>query len=1154
MSVFQNLLGGLGRFFQTAFNPLSLLIGGASLLFATLFNSNSNNQPNSVLQNSLATPPQPPPPPPVQPTSTSFGGPKDQLIPYLTGIGNADGRYQPDTRIYGTYKVSPVKAARVITEISGQDQYLMALFSLGYGPLDISEIKIGDKSIDEYEDVQYEVREGTTSDDPITIYTQDVEETNIGVQLLYNQAITRTAGQIADRLSIDVMFPNGLYFDDSGTNTRNTAVVSIQVHYRQAGSSDPWVLAGTIGAIDATGSVVRRGLSWAVDRDLYEVRLTRQTLDSTVDYIVDASWWSILRAFDSNTQPIVQRKDRDGNAIGTAYIAVRIKASDQLNGDLDNLTCIAKSKLAVWNGSSWDAPAITNNPAWIFADMLTGTWCKRAISKSKLDTTQLEAWADFCDDKGFTFNFVYDTKTTVLEALKQVTSVGRASPGKGANGKWTVVIDDEKSTPVTFFSPTNSKEFEGQIKWIDQPEALNVRFVNPDAEWQTDERVVYDDGYDSSSANIRETISLLGVTDSDQAWKLGRYYLAQARLRRERYYITTDFENLKCRRGDLVYFNHDVPQFGVASCRIKSLVINGSGDITGIVLTDKVPATLGAMYDVSIRMSNGSTINRIALGDGTNMDTLPFTVAIPVATSPKPAAGDLVLFGGYISCLVENIEYLDELSARITLIDYVPGLYTADSGTIPEHDPQITIQPEIVTTIAKPVVVAVRSDELVLFRDTDGALRTRVQVTIQPVASNVTFHQYQFRINGAGAYGATYNVPAQGGVIYIDGVQDGSTVDIRIRNVSNLGVLSEWTEITGHYVIGKTTPPPDVPFLARQSDYIVWKYNEALLGVPVPKDFAGFRLKIATGGTANWNNATLIDNLTTGTQIPVSSLPAGEYTFLVKAVDVANNESVNAATLRANFGSPIINNVLYTEDQHPTFPGTITNGTVDGGELLADETGGVFWTNDSAPFWTSDESSLFWSTTYEMMTYGFTFTPPSGLSGDMQFSLDYDIQGDNFAVEYRTQGQSLFWNTYPGADDEPFWTGDSDPFWDADGPYTLFPGAIDIARESVDIKVATPSSQWIRGIISQLTAVLDVPDVKENLNSILISSAGTRLPITQSYRAITAVNLTINNSALYPDAFVSHVIDMNVAGPLIKIFDLNGDPVDGIVSAVIQGY
>ncbi len=57
------------------------------------------------------------------------------------------------------------------------------LFLPGYGPLDISQIRIGDTAIEDYEDVEWELRSGFPDDAPTRLYPGSVAETELNIQL-----------------------------------------------------------------------------------------------------------------------------------------------------------------------------------------------------------------------------------------------------------------------------------------------------------------------------------------------------------------------------------------------------------------------------------------------------------------------------------------------------------------------------------------------------------------------------------------------------------------------------------------------------------------------------------------------------------------------------------------------------------------------------------------------------------------------------------------------------------------------------------------------------------------------------------------------------------------------------------------------------------
>src|SRR5690606_7281763 len=122
------------------------------------------------------------------------------------------------------------------------------------------------------------------------------------------------------------------------------------------------------------------------------------------------------------------------------------------------------------------------------------------------------------------------------------------------------------------------------------PHALRVQFIDPTT-WEDSEIIVYDDGYSAANATLYESLRLVGVTSHEQAWKLGRFHLAQARLRPETFTFDAYIDTIIAQRGDAIAINNDAFLNGLAAGRIKAtnsgnLLTNSdfeAGDKTGWV-------------------------------------------------------------------------------------------------------------------------------------------------------------------------------------------------------------------------------------------------------------------------------------------------------------------------------------------------------------------------------------------------------------------------------------------------------------------------------------------------------------------------------------------------------------------------------------------
>lgn len=629
----------------------------------------------------------------------------------LTGSSNQLAPYAPIPRVYGRYRSFPPLAATPYTETVGSTQYLRLLFCCGYGPLALSEMKIGATPLEQFHGVELEVRYGYPDDAPITLIPDDIVEDALSIPLTqaggYQQ---RTSRPNARELSVDVTFPGGLGFLGETGTTVTTRIVDITVEYRRVGDPDwivvddtpavaasylfdpngadnalvitaatggergnrigVWFLMGdALSAVlidvyvvqvtvvegvttanelkaileeasvglytvalapgnDGTGAValgsnffaqlaggldyvpslpahdaqiksVTFPVRWKVhDPDAtYEVRLKRLTDDNPQTTVRDLSYWTTLRTIQTGS-PVAKP--------GLCLVALRIRATDQLTGTVDQFNLLAESILPDWNGETWLARP-TSNPASIYRNILQGSANARPLPDSRVDLTRLAAFHDSCTAQGWRFNANIDYRSTVYELSRDVLAAGRASLHQ-QDGKFTVVEDLPQTLAKQLITPRNSWGFRGTRVFSDLPHALKVRFVNPEKDWQQDERIVYADGYSETNASQFEALELIGITDPELAWKLARYHLAVAMLRPETYEVNMDVEHLVCSRGDLVLVQHDVPLFGLITGRIKGVATDSYGRATALTLDEPCVMQAGDRYGVRVRLQDNTYV------------------------------------------------------------------------------------------------------------------------------------------------------------------------------------------------------------------------------------------------------------------------------------------------------------------------------------------------------------------------------------------------------------------------------------------------------------------------------------------------------------------------------------------------------------------
>jgi hypothetical protein len=207
---------------------------------------------------------------------------------------------------------------------------------------------------------------------------------------------------------------------------------------------------------------------------------------------------------------------------GIAKIAFRIKASEQLNAAVDTLNCVVTSLLSepsevrsdqgfqldldafqadafqVEGGTTWSVNP-TSNPASIYLDVLRGPANARPIADTRIDWDAWLRWFDEAKRQAWSFNAVYDFRSTLWQVPKDVSAAGRATPHM-RDGLFSVLQDLPQTTPVQHLTPRNSWGFSAAKAFVDLPHGLKVRFIDPSSDWQSNERLVFRDGFDESNA------------------------------------------------------------------------------------------------------------------------------------------------------------------------------------------------------------------------------------------------------------------------------------------------------------------------------------------------------------------------------------------------------------------------------------------------------------------------------------------------------------------------------------------------------------------------------------------------------------------------------------------------------------------------------
>ena len=645
----------------------------------------------------------------------------------------------------------------------------------------------------------------------------------------------------------------------------------------------------SIGA--ATSATIRRGYRFKMNNaGTWDVKIVRTTEDHdpAVDNIYDTIYCTALRSVNGNRHAV--------NMSGLCLVELRVKASEQFNGQLDDFTVLATSvcKDYVISSETWTERP-TANPAALYRYLLQGAFNKRPREDAEIDLAGLATWYEYCVGEGFGFNLYCDYQTSLFEMLINIAAAGRSSPTY-KDGKYSVVTDSAQTTPIQHFTERNSWGFSSSKTFYESPHAFRITMADEAQDYFTEEAFVYDDGYNSTNATLFEELKLIGCTNYDQAWKHGRFHLAQLRLRPETMKINVDIENLVCTRGDLVRVTHDVPMWGLGTGRIKSLNTSGN-NITGVTIDEQCSMNNNNNYAVRIRLSDGnSSYHNITTVAGNQTS---FNFITPVASNNNNISiGDLLLFGEAsdesVECLVKNIRPTSDLCAEIELMDYSPAVYTSWNNNIPAYDTHINTPPSDIA----PVISSVRSDERVMIRR-GNIWSPRILVNFKPRASdrlaNISYMEGNFKVAYSKASWLTVGViPKDAGSVYVDNVEQGVTYWLRFRYIYRDGHAGPWCSTYSHEVVGKSGYPSDASFDDPNCEFTSNRIKFAMLPM-TDFDFDFFEIRTDT----DFGDEDGLIIRTKSTVYIYSGILAINQTYYLKACDTSGIYSLNYDSITA---------------------------------------------------------------------------------------------------------------------------------------------------------------------------------------------------------------------------------------------------------------
>jgi hypothetical protein len=299
----------------------------------------------------------------------------------------------------------------------------------------------------------------------------------------------------------------------------------------------------------------------------WDIRIVRTTADSTSQLLQNDLYWDTYAMLTD-----AQIRYRNSAIIGVAIDASQFSSIPSRTYEVlgmiiqvpTNYDPTSRTYSGVWNGTF--KVAYSNNPAWIFYDLVTNTryGIGNFISGAQIDKFALYSIAQWCDglvpdgrggyEPRWVCNAVINDRQEAFDLLQSMASVFR-----GAH-YWTggqlVTIADKPTDPVGIY--TNANVINGTFDY--QGSDLRARHTQVAVTWNDpanlgQPRVSLVDDQDAISRYGLNRLDLTGVgcTTEQQAIRIGKWALYTENNELETVKFSVGLDGAWCRPGDVIH-------------------------------------------------------------------------------------------------------------------------------------------------------------------------------------------------------------------------------------------------------------------------------------------------------------------------------------------------------------------------------------------------------------------------------------------------------------------------------------------------------------------------------------------------------------------------------------------------------------------------
>lgn len=1069
----------------------------------------------------------------------------------ISGTKNNFSPYSRIPLVLGKIRYSPHFLATPYTYLSSNNQHVRYLYGV-VGHNKVTDLRIGSTAIENFPDITYHVYENWDGRS-FKFFSNAFYEESVALSIKQSSgSIVRTTADNTKETYLQFTYPQGLIRYDK---KQRSYWVNVQYEIKifLAGESNPIKIINiTHGA--QTPTLQRRGETIAHDTPgRFDISIRRITGDADSSNVTEPTFssgeWTTIRSVKLEKPINYERL----NGCPLTIIEVDARASERLSGNIDELNAIFESYVPVYkkDEGEWVNEPSSNISGIALMLATTPVIDGETMNMDDFNLSDFASFQDWNDKYGWHYCSVITSATTCGQLWDDVLSGGRAIKTI-RNGKITVAWDDPDKLSVTTFGARNSSGF--IIKRTFQTQeihGLRYKFINEDADYQEDERLVYADGYDADNATNIVDAEQSGCLRSDIIWKHGRLRLAEIIHRNLSCEFDVDFSFMAVQQFERFAANQPVGMWGITQARAIGLTVNENTKlVTHIEIDDFVTVQRGRMYGAVWQADHGLSVH-YAIEPSATESTRFLKLAIPISEDKAPVFDALLNFGesGKESKDLVAVGILPSsgTTAKIIAHAHAPEIYQALEGDIPPFESSVTIPDRwLVNAPNKPIIRSIITDErALLLQGTTIIPRIIVNYSVDD-KPGVSIERVVAvsRLVGQSEWTYSSTTSLENNFVIISGVLELENYELRIYAVSTDGTGSPLTPIFTTQVIGRTTPPPPPVSIHIDGSRIWWVSPDDM-----PIDFFGWEVLMGMDASDPVKYAKVLTNpLTNSQEFDISNWSGWARRVFVRSVDDLGLRS-EAISVAINLGDVPVENVIYEIlESDRGWPGTM---------IGAEEIGGVFYAKGSTPMWSNRprwNRVPMWGSSYQQLIYETQIIVPAEADQSMLSVTPIMQSGRIISIELSSAETFTMWDENTMWGDRSMWgVGLESVFFTMPNNVYVRSGQVFNLR----IEYATDTQAGIRDIIWGFD-VEDAPVI--SIDDLSVPVTGIRLPVPpRHFRWIKSITFGLEFTAGGTAAQVGfldrgilsdgHVVE----GPMVECIDASGQRVTGIIDATLQG-